>query len=181
MLHITIPETEFFDEKKDVFCTVKETKISLEHSLISISKWESKWHKPFLDTKNKSTEEVIDYIKCMTITQNVNDNVYECLTGDIINKINEYIENPMTATWFNEGNNPKRNRKIITSEVIYGWMVAFNIPVEFEKWHLNRLITLIRVCEINNSGNKKKMPMKKVIEDNKLLNEKRKKIMNTTG
>lgn len=180
MLQVVVPARELFDDRTQTFLSVKETKLNLEHSLISLSKWESKWHKPFLTEDDKTVEEVKDYIRCMTINQNVDPKVYDVIPTSVINDIDNYIHNSMTATWFNDPNNKTRSKQIITSEVVYGWMVAFNIPFECEKWHLNRLITLIRVCEINNSS-KKKMPMKKVIEDQRSLNEKRKKQMNTKG
>ena len=180
MLQVVVPEVEFFDEGSQKFISIQETKLNLEHSLISLSKWESKWHKPFLDDNDKTTEELIDYIRCMTINSNVDPKVYMGLTSSVIDSVNDYIHDPMTATWFNDPDSPKKSRQIITSEVLYGWMVQFGIPFECEKWHLNRLITLIRVCTINNSP-KKKMPMKKVVEDRKALNEKRKQEMKTKG
>lgn len=155
MLTITIPATEEFDELKGEFVYVKEQTLQLEHSLISISKWESKWCKPFLGKQDKTSEEVIDYIKCMTLN-NVNENVYSCLSQANINAINEYIAAPMTATTFIEDKNGKRNREIVTAELIYYWMIALNIPFDpCQKWHLNRLLTLVRVCNIKNTPPKK--------------------------
>ncbi len=180
MLQIVVPKNEFFDESTQKFISISETKLNLEHSLISLSKWESKWHKPFLSDDNKTNEEIIDYIKCMTINKVTDQNVYLGFTNDNYSEVNDYIQNPMTATWFNDQYNRGLNRTIITNEVIYGWMVSFNIPFECEKWHLNRLLTLIRVCEVNSSP-KKKMPMRKIIENNKSLNEERKRAMNTNG
>lgn len=180
MLQVVIPEVELFDDQTQTFISIKETKLNLEHSLISLSKWESKWHKPFLDDADKTTEEIMDYIRCMTTNSNVNPSVYLGITSRIINEVDDYIHDPMTATWFNDPDQKRQSRQIITSEVLYGWMVQFGIPFECEKWHLNRLITLIRVCTINNSP-KKKMPMKKVVEDRKALNEKRKQEMKTKG
>lgn len=180
MLQVVVPEVDLFDDSTQTFLSSKETRLNLEHSLISLSKWESKWHKPFLTDDKKTTEEIIDYIRCMTVNPNVNPEVYRVINADIIDKVNDYIEDPMTATWFTDNQPNRTSRQIITSEVLYGWMVAFGIPFECEKWHLNRLVTLIRVCEINNSPNKK-MPMKKVIDDRRSLNEKRKQEMKTKG
>lgn len=181
MLQIVVPEFDGFDDETQTFISIKETTLTLEHSLISLSKWESKWHKPFLTDTDKTNEETIDYIRCMTITQNVRPEVYKCLTSKNFEDVDKYIQDKMTATWFSKsGKNGSGPRQIITSEVIYGWMVMFNIPFECEKWHINRLITLIRVCEINNNP-KKKMPMNQVIRDNKALNEARKREMNTRG
>ena len=134
--------------------TVKGRIIALEHSLVSISKWEAKWHIPFLSSEEKTNEMIIDYIKFMTISQNVDPNLYLCLNNEHFKQINDYIENPMTATWFNEADS-KKNRDVITSEIIYYWMISFNIPVEFQKWHLKRLLTLIRVCSIKSQPPKK--------------------------
>ena len=180
MLHITIPATEMFDESTGFFVYSKELTIKLEHSLISISKWESKWRKPFLHTRDKSDEEIVDYIKCMTLTQNVDDDAYRRLTRDNIVQINQYIENPMTATTFREERNGKNNREIITSELIYYWMIALNIPVEFEKWHLNRLLTLIRVCNVKNQP-PKKMSKREILSRNHALNAARRKQFNSKG
>lgn len=157
----------------------KEKKLVLEHSLVSISKWESKWHKPFLSKERKSSEETIDYIKCMTITQNVPDETYKRLTNEHVDCINRYIDDSMTATWFSEDiRNP--NREIITSEVIYAWMVDLGVPVSFEKWHLNRLITLIRVINENHKP-KKKTNMREMLAERRRINEARKKQLNTKG
>ena len=141
MLRLKISSKELWDEQQQIFIEVPETEIQLEHSLVSLSKWESKWHKSFLKEQlNGSTEEGLDYIRCMTITQNVNPNVYKYLSQDEINKISNYINDPMTATTFNEHSTSKSNESI-TSELIYYWMITYNIPAEYQKWHLNRLIT----------------------------------------
>ena len=138
MLRLKISSKELWDEQQQIFIEVPETEIQLEHSLVSLSKWESKWHKSFLKEQlNGSTEEGLDYIRCMTITQNVNPNVYKYLSQDEINKISNYINDPMTATTFNEHSTSKSNESI-TSELIYYWMITYNIPAEYQKWHLNR-------------------------------------------
>lgn len=157
MLLIDIPlEPEQYDESKNIFIAPKKVKtLRLEHSLVSLSKWESKWHKPFLSKQEKTFEETIDYIKCMTLTQNVSPEVYNHLTDENVTQINKYIEDSMTATTFLEDKSGKNNRKIVTSELIYYWMITLNIPPEYQKWHLNRLLTLIRVCNIENAPPKK--------------------------
>lgn len=161
MLQVTIPdrqEIEAWDEATNTFVTipfVKGATLQLEHSLISLSKWESKWCKSFLTKEEKTYEETVDYIKCMTLTQNVRPEVYEILTADNIKEINEYIGAKMTATTFREEKGGKPNRERITSELIYYWMIALNIPFECQKWHLNRLLTLIRVCNVKNAPPKK--------------------------
>lgn len=179
MLQITIPSQEYWDESKQEFVTVKGRTLQLEHSLVSLSKWESKWNKPFLSKEDKTFEETIDYIRCMTLTQNVDPNVYFQLTQENIRQINDYIEAPMTATTISE--EPRRGRpEIVTSEVIYWWMIANNIPPEYQKWHLNRLLTLIRVCNIK-SQPPKKMKSKDIMRQNAALNAARRKQLNSKG
>lgn len=180
MLRITIPAVEQWDEVKQEFVQTKEQTLQLEHSLVSLSKWESKWNKPFLSKEVKTNEETLDYIKCMTISQNVDPNVYNCLTSEHIAQINKYIEAPMTATTFTEDKNGKRNREVITAELIYYWMIALTIPFECQKWHLNRLLTLIRVCNIKNAP-PKKMGKKATASHYAQLNAARRQQMNTRG
>lgn len=180
MLEITIPKCEFFDEEKEEFIYVKETTIKLEHSLVSLSKWESKWHKPYLVDTQKTTEELIDYIRCMTITQNVDDNAYFALTEQNINEIGVYINNPMTATIIRDVSNSTSNKSFITSELIYYFMFSYNIPIECQKWHLNRLLTLIQVFNVKNSP-PKKMSQEEIFARNRELNAKRKQMLNTKG
>ena len=180
MLPIHIPATEQWDETKQEFVSTKAITLQLEHSLVSLQKWESKWHKAFLSKKEKTAEETIDYIKCMTITQNVSDDVYSCLTQENINEINAYIENPMTATYFSDQDNNKSNRETITAELIYYWMIALQIPIECKKWHLNQLLTLIRVCNIKNQP-PKKMSRREIMSRNAALNAARRKQMNSKG
>lgn len=179
MLKITIPGLELYDEEKEEFVYLKDQELQLEHSLVSISKWESKWHKPFLDDKDKTIEEIVDYIKCMTITQNVKPDIYNRLTESNIDEINEYIKNTMTATTFSDDNKTSK-KEIITSEVIYYWMIACNIPFECQKWHINRLLTLIKVCAIKNAP-PKKMSKNEIVSRNRALNEARKKKLHTKG
>lgn len=182
MLRLTIPAQEFWDEENEVFIYTKEQVLTLEHSLVSLSKWESKWGKPFITKGMKTTEETIDYIKCMTITQNVNPIVYEQITDEHIEKVNKYVDAPMTATWFSDDDEPKgkSNSEQVTSELIYYWMIAFGIPSEYQKWHLNRLLTLIKVCNAKSKPQKKKS-FKEIVNRNRMLNEARKKKYNTTG
>ena len=183
MLQLVIPEVERYDELNNIFFTIPGKTLQLEHSLVSVSKWEAKWCKPFLSKEKMSTEETIDYIRCMTITQNVNPTVYQNIDGHIIDTVMKYIDAKMTATWFTEQNNKQIsgiNKEVITSEIIYYWMIALTIPFECQKWHLNRLITLIKVCNIKNAP-KNKMGKKDLISRNKALNEMRRKEYNTTG
>lgn len=180
MLQINIPAVEKWDEVKEEFINTKAQTLCLEHSLVSLSKWESKWCKPFLTDEDKTVEETIDYIKCMTITQNVPPEVYENLTQENIKEVSEYIEAKMTATWFSEDGVKKINRETITAELIYYWMVAFNIPFKCEKWHLNRLLTLIRVCSEKNKP-EKKLSKQELSRRNAELNAQRLKKMNSKG
>ena len=177
MISIHIEEHEAFNELTNEFITIKPQTLVLEHSLIAISKWESKWHKPFLNKNNKSTEEALDYIRCMTITPNVDPNVYNFISEKDILRIDEYISDPMTATTFSEQG---KSRSIITAEIIYYWMVTFNIPFECQKWHLNRLLTLINVCSIKNSP-QKKMSKSEIASKNASLNAARRKALGTKG
>lgn len=180
MLQITIPAAEQWDESKQEFVYTKERRLQLEHSLISLSKWESKWCKPFLSRTDKTLEETIDYVRCMTLTPNVDPDIYRCLTNDNIREINDYIDAPMTATFFSEDQTSGSNREIVTSELIYYWMISQNIPFECQKWHLNRLLTLIRVCNVKNAP-PKKMSAQEIMRRNAAINEARKKQLNTKG
>ena len=181
MLHITVPiSPEIWDEKNEEFIEPKTVSLQLEHSLVSISKWESKWHKPFLSKEPKTVEETIDYIKCMTLTQNVKPEVYDHLSKENIEEINAYIDDPKTATTFSKDRKSARSREIITSELIYYWMIALNIPFECQKWHLNRLLTLIRVCEVKNTPGKK-MSQREVLNQYAAINAANRKRFNTKG
>ena len=172
-----------YDEEKQEFIYVPETELRLEHSLVSISKWEAKFKKPFLSQLPqyaKTKEETLEYIKFMTITQNVNPNVYLALTPENIKDISDYIEDPMTASFVNDEENKGRNGEQITSELIYWWMTALQIPWEAQKWHLNRLMMLIRIGNVK-SQPPKKMSQSQILARNRALNEARKKKYNTKG
>lgn len=180
MLEIVIPYTELWDEGKEDFIYVREQKLRLEHSLVSISKWESKWHKRFLSNEKKSDEETIDYIKCMTLTQNVDPLVYKCLTNKNISDIEAYIDDPMTATTIPKEENAKKSRENITSELIYYWMISFNIPFECRKWHLNQLLTLIEVCNVKNRPPKKRS-QREIARRHAAINAAQRKRFNSKG
>ena len=157
MLYITVQTEDLFNEATGEFISVKPTRLQLEHSLVSVSKWEAKHHKSFLKNIEELTpEELLSYIECMNMTQNVNPDVFKALSAQNLQEIMAYINDPMTATVIND-RHPNRPMKdeAITSEVIYYWMISQEIPVEFQKWHLNRLMTLIRVCAIKNAPSKK--------------------------
>ena len=157
MLQIIVPITpEGWDDEKQEFVEPETIELQLEHSLVSLSKWESKWCKPFLSDKEKTDEETLDYVKYMTLTQNVDPDVYNHLTQANHLAIRNYINAPMTATTFSEDKNGKRSREVITAELMYYWMISLNIPFECQNWHLNRLLTLVRVCNIKNQPPKKR-------------------------
>lgn len=180
MLQITIPSIELWDESKEEYVYMKERTLQLEHSLVSLSKWESKWCKSFISNKNITEEETMDYIRCMTLTQNVPKEVYDYMPDSIIEQITAYINAPMTATYFSKMDNRKSSREPITSELIYYWMIALNIPFECQKWHLNRLLTLIRVCNIKNTP-PKKMSKRAVMSRNSALNAARRQQLGSRG
>lgn len=185
-LPITIPKgtKQLYNEQKNEFTDIvipKDIELVLEHSLVSISKWESKWHKPFLSKEPKTTEETLDYIRCMTITQNIKPEVYLCLTDKNIKEIKDYIDNPMTATTIRQDPNAPRSREIVTSELIYYWLITLGMDIEvFQKWHLNRLLTLINVCNIKNSP-PKKMSQRQLMNRNTALNAARRRQLNSRG
>lgn len=180
MLYIKIPATELYNDELNEFFQLKEKTLQLEHSLVSLSKWESKYEKPFLVKGNKTRQETIDYIRCMTITQNVDSIVYQCITKELITEVENYINLPMTATTFSKDPSNSINREIITAEVIYYWMIALNIPFECQKWHLNKLLTLIKVCNIKNKP-AKSMSRSQILAKNRALNAKRRAAMHTRG
>lgn len=180
MLKLIVSEPEMFDEEKQEFLPVKEYKLELEHSLVSLSKWESKWLKPFLSNKDITTEQTLDYVRCMTLTQNVDPIVYTYLRQKHIDIITEYIDAPMTATTFSTPKENKTNKEVVTAELVYYWMIAFTIPFECQRWHLNRLLTLINVCSIKNQP-KNKMSRKEAAKHQRALNEARKAKLNTKG
>ena len=188
-LAITVKPRDFWDEKNERFINVKETHLVLEHSLISISKWEAHFKKPFLvETSMKQIDEILYYFKCMTVSpQNVDDYTYLAISEEDTKKIVDYINDPMTATWFGEDKKPpgkSRKKEILTSEVIYWQMIALQIPQAYEKWHLNRLLTLIRVCAAKNEeqyGDKPKMSKGDLLKRNAALNAQRRAQLHTKG
>ncbi len=186
MLTIKIKAVEdLYDEKNNVFYSIPETTLLLEHSLISISLWESKWKKPFMKKEQKTPEETLDYIRCMTVTKNVDPIVYYGITQNDIDKVAAYIDDPMTATTFKEpkkrptGKGPNTT-KVTTSEEIYYQMAQLNIPFTCEKWHFNRLLTLLRIASIKSQPSKK-MSKNDIYNSNRSLNEARRAALHTKG
>ena len=180
MLTITVPSSEYWDDNKQEFIEVKGGTLKLEHSLVSISKWESKWCKSFLNTREKTDEETMDYIRCMTLTQNIDPDIYSHLSLQNIEDIKNYINAPMTATVFADTGDSSTNREVVTAELIYYWMIAYNIPFECQKWHINRLLTLVRVCGVKNNP-PKKMGKGELMRRNAALNAARRRQLNTKG
>ena len=150
MLEITVPANEFYHPGQNKFITTPSCVLSLEHSLISVAKWESKWHIPYLNATKRTTAQELDYIRCMTIGSVKNDYVFSALSSDNINQIRNYIDDTMTATTFKKSQN-SISKQVVTAEILYCRMFANNIPMECQKWHLNRLLTLVRVCDTKNS------------------------------
>ena len=179
MLQIVVPEQELYVPSEKRFYQIKRTTLNLEHSLISLSKWEAKYKKPFLDASKKTVKETLDYIHCMTINPTIDDMVYLALTNADIARVEAYIADPMTATRFTEYGPKRPNKQIITSELIYYWMVTANIPFECQKWHLNRLLTLIRIC--GEKSNPKKMSRRDAARSNAALNAARRAAAKSHG
>lgn len=193
MLTLELPEREIYDDDKEIFIRFPPQVVLMEHSLISISKWEAIWHEPYLGYADgrkqepRTKEQELSYVECMTITKGLDKSFYETLDGSTLKKITDYINNPHTATTFNDkGNGPgNRNRQTITAELIYYWMLKANIPFECEKWHLNKLLTLIRVCDVMDSkyysNGKKKTGRAELSAYRRKLNASRRQQLNTTG
>ena len=180
MLQLEIPKRELYNDATNEFIEYEKASLQLEHSLVSLSKWESTWRKPFLSKDQKTVEETVDYIKCMTITQNVKLEAYLHLPNEVFETVDTYINQPMTATWFTETENAPKSREVITAEVIYYWMIALQIPMECQKWHLNRLLTLIKVCNIKNQP-PKKQGRKEAMSKQAALNQARRSKHHTRG
>lgn len=182
MLRITIPGSgELWDEEKQEFLPPsKDVSIQLEHSLLSVARWESKWNKAFLSKKEHSNEETLDYVRCMTLNRDVDPTVYHRLSSENIQQINNYIGAPMTATYFRDDRIMGRSRDTVTAELIYYWMISLNIPFECQKWHLNRLLALIKVCSIKNAP-AKKMSKAEIARQQAEINAERRKRYHTKG
>lgn len=198
MLEITIPGEELWDARREEFTSTKAVTLRLEYSLVSLSKWESKWHIPFFaDSEGKTPEQMQDFVRCMTVTQGVDPTVYARLTAENLNDIYRYMEDPMTATWFagepkpgekfqngtakpRPKKRPPGTGKVLTSEVLYSRMFQAGIPLECERWHLNRLMTLIRVCQ-EEQAPPKKMSKKDALRQRRQLNAARRQKYGSKG
>ena len=182
-LTITIPAAEYWDQLTEEFIGVEKTTITLEHSLASVSKWESKWKKSFLSADELSEEEFGNYVKCMTLEQDLPDIVYRGLTRSNLMKIEDYMKDSMTATWFKDKEGTSKKGpvgKIITAEIIYYYMVELGIPFECQYWHLNKLLALIHVCSEKNTPGRK-MSKREVLSQYASVNAARRAKLGTKG
>lgn len=181
MLQIEVPMgITYWDEEKEEFITPRTETVDLEHSLVSLSKWESKYCKPFISKQDKTPEEVLDYIKMMAVEPTVQPEVWNNLTQKNVDDVQAYIAAPMTATTFSKNHQAKNSREVVTSELVYYWMIALNIPFECQYWHLNRLLTLIQVCNIKNAP-PKKQSKGDIMRRNAALNAERRARLNSKG
>lgn len=180
MLTIRVGAVDVFDETADKFDTQGGFELQLEHSLVSLSKWESEFEKPFLGKDAKTSEETLAYIRFMVLTPNPPGDFLQSLSKENLEAIHTYIDRKMTATWFSDQPGAPRSREVITSELVYYWMTVFNIPFECETWHLNRLFTLIRICNIK-QAKPKKMSRSEIAARNRELNAQRKAQLGTRG
>lgn len=181
MLEVCIPKQEYYDEDKNEFITVNEINFKMEHSLVSIRDWEAKWNVPFLGKTEKTTEQIYDYLRCMTLEPKITDcGIYKRVPLKELERIIEYIRSTMTATTFCDFGSNKPNREIVTADVIYYWMITLNIPIEFQYVHLDQLLTLIRVASVKNAP-KRKMSQKDTLRMYAKLNEERRRKYNSKG
>jgi macrodomain Ter protein organizer (MatP/YcbG family) len=180
VLTIVVKGDEYINDKQE-FVYPESFELNLEHSLVSLSKWESKFEKPFLAKGEKTAEEILGYIEAMVIDTNPPADYIEKLSEENLEEINGYINAKMTATWFNDiPNAPQTSRETITSELIYYWMTVFTIPFECENWHLSRLFTLIRICNLK-AEKPKKMSQAEIARRNRELNAQRRSELGTSG
>jgi hypothetical protein len=180
VLTIVVPGIDLFDEVKEEFTTAEGFTLELEHSLVSLSKWESIFEKPFLGKDEKTTDEILGYVEAMILTPIQDPTILRRLSSDNFTEINNYVSAKRSATWFNEAPNAPKSREAITSELIYYWMISLQIPMECQHWHLNRLFTLIKIFNVKN-GKPKKMSKNAIAAQNRQLNAQRRAQLGTSG
>lgn len=180
MLELTVSTPELFDESTSEFVPSVSKMVQLEHSLVSVSKWESRFKKPFLSDTPRTNEETLWYIRCMLLTPDVPEIILNSFGKHEYDRIEEYINDSMTATWFSEHVPPGRSREVITSELIYYWMIALGVPPEYQYWHLNRLLTLVKICNVKNQP-AKKMNRRDAAAQQRALNARRRAELNSRG
>lgn len=182
MLKLIVPSEEYYDEETNTFSQTKDYVLQLEHSLVSISKWESKWKKPYISKAKKTYQERCDYVRCMTITQNIPPHVYRNLTEAALARVDLYMADPMSATTIRSiKGKGGGGSSSITSETVYYWMIQYGIPFSCEKWNFNRLMALINICGRKVSNQGKKPNGKHLMQQMYDLNEKRKAQFHTKG
>jgi len=181
MLQLNIEAQEYYNDDTGMFINIPACTLQLEHSLVSISKWEMKWGKAFLGKQEKTPEELFDYVRCMTLNEDVNPIVYSGISKTNMKKITDYIEARMSATYVGSRGDEGGSGDTVTSELIYYWMTALQIPFECQYWHLNRLLTLIQICNIKNNPNKNKMSRSDILRRNSALNAQRRAKYHTRG
>lgn len=181
MLKLFVPGREWWDEGREEFMSGEPCTLTLEHSLLSLSKWESKWRIPFLEESSKTREQSIDYIRCMTINKNVDPLVYYNIPQRMLDQVSAYIVEKQTATFITRKKQPRPPvKEPVTSDLIYYWMVSYNIPFECQKWHLSRLLTLIDVCAFKNEAPQRLTP-NELLKRNAQLNKSRRAKHGTRG
>ena len=156
VLDLYIPGKEFWNSELQEFIYTKDITLHLKHSLVSLTRWEQHYKRRFLDNGPKNEEEYRFYIQCMTLNKDVDPLVYTVLQEDDIKKVTDYLHDSMTATTLPKQNNNRSNSEKLSSELIYYYMTALNIPFECEKWFLNNLIILISIASIKNNPQEKK-------------------------
>ena len=180
MLTITVPGIDFWDSEREIFIVRDEFVLELEHSLVTLSKWEQKYEKPYLGPEKHSTEEVLGYVAAMAVTQDLSPEVLVRLSEDNFVEISEYINKKASGTFFSDVMPGKRSSEIITSELIYYWLSAFHIDFNpVENWHLTRLFNLLRVASVKNAPEKKRSRAS-IAQEQKALNEQRLKDLGMT-
>jgi hypothetical protein len=179
VLRLIITTQEGYDEATSEFVSESSTVLELEHSLVSLSKWESEWEISFLDTEGKTDEHVMSYIRCMYLGEEFPENIWPKMKQEHFDQINNYINKKMTATTF-PGSRQEPQREIVTAELIYYWMIALEVPFECQYWHLGRLLTLIRVCNVKNAKPEKKS-WRQQADDRRAENERRRRQLGTRG